>query len=222
MSETTRRYTIDRRPRVQPGMSKADFDAAVYGRTFPALDGGTVTQGHADWCAKHGHATHKVDGELASMYCIRCGAPLPEAADEADELAGMAAAVEGIDFSAAVEKAAALIASRSEREAEAKLDELELTDSAALGELAALRVAARITLVVADYQPSNHRGSLPTVRFRTIEGDGVAARLPFGRGIRPRIGQTVTFTAKRVHDRGADAFGGRFDLDGVTDWTVQA
>lgn len=125
MSETTRRYTIDRRPRVQPGMSKADFDAAVYGRTFPALDGGTVTQGHADWCAKHGHATHKVDGELASMYCIRCGDPLPDAEAPADELAGMAAAVEGIDFSAAVEKAAALIASRSEREREAKLDELE-------------------------------------------------------------------------------------------------
>lgn len=39
---------------------------------FPALEGRTVTQGHADVCATRGHATHTVAG-VAQSECPRCG-----------------------------------------------------------------------------------------------------------------------------------------------------
>lgn len=39
---------------------------------YPALEGRTVTQGHADYCQAHGHATHNQDG-VAQPHCPRCG-----------------------------------------------------------------------------------------------------------------------------------------------------
>ena len=49
-----------------------------FGMSFPAISGGVVTQGHADYCAAHGHATHTVhkqDGTVhfVSPNCPRCG-----------------------------------------------------------------------------------------------------------------------------------------------------
>lgn len=46
--------------------------AMHFRNTFPALAGETVTQGHADACAEHGHATHKIDGVIQPR-CPRCG-----------------------------------------------------------------------------------------------------------------------------------------------------
>lgn len=43
-----------------------------YSRSYPITSGTTVTQGHADWCAAHGHATVLHDGEPAP-WCPRCG-----------------------------------------------------------------------------------------------------------------------------------------------------
>ena len=42
-------------------------------KSFPILTGDVVTQGHANYCAEHGHATHKVDG-VDTGVCPRCGA----------------------------------------------------------------------------------------------------------------------------------------------------
>jgi hypothetical protein len=50
---------------------------ADYSRSFPAATPGeVVTQGHANWCRDHGHATHKVDG-VTQIHCPRCGDLLP-------------------------------------------------------------------------------------------------------------------------------------------------
>lgn len=55
-------------------MSTTDSRRKAFGMTFPALNGETVQQGHADYCAEHGHAKHRdVDGNV-SAYCPRCGA----------------------------------------------------------------------------------------------------------------------------------------------------
>lgn len=35
-------------------------------------NGETVLQGHANYCAEHGHARHLVDG-VDQGYCPRCG-----------------------------------------------------------------------------------------------------------------------------------------------------
>jgi len=35
-----------------------------------------VTEGHAAYCAEHGHATHTIDGVIQA-YCPRCGDNLP-------------------------------------------------------------------------------------------------------------------------------------------------
>ncbi len=40
--------------------------------SFPAINGEVVTQGHADYCAEHGHASHTV-GTDVSPNCPRCG-----------------------------------------------------------------------------------------------------------------------------------------------------
>lgn len=47
-----------------------------FAMTFPALNGEVVTQGHADYCAANGHATHKIDGAIQDR-CPRCGDLLP-------------------------------------------------------------------------------------------------------------------------------------------------
>ncbi|WNN95996.1 hypothetical protein SEA_HIRKO_46 [Arthrobacter phage Hirko] len=39
---------------------------------YPALNYGTVTQAHADYCAEHGHATY-TNGTDVSPWCPRCG-----------------------------------------------------------------------------------------------------------------------------------------------------
>lgn len=39
---------------------------------MPASDFGVVTQGHADYCARNGHAIHKLGGRITSL-CPRCG-----------------------------------------------------------------------------------------------------------------------------------------------------
>jgi hypothetical protein len=39
---------------------------------FPALNGETVTEAHAAFCAERGHATHTVDG-VDTGVCPRCG-----------------------------------------------------------------------------------------------------------------------------------------------------
>lgn len=44
----------------------------AYARDMAALNGTTVTQGHADYCEANGHAVHTVDGEVQPM-CPRCG-----------------------------------------------------------------------------------------------------------------------------------------------------
>ena len=61
----------------------------AHAMSYPALEGRPVTQGHADYCARRGHATHVEDGVL-SPFCPRCGAntaprdvvPMSEAEDE--------------------------------------------------------------------------------------------------------------------------------------------
>jgi hypothetical protein len=50
-----------------------------FAMTFPALNGEVVTQGHADYCAANGHASHTVvnstgDVTDSSAHCPRCGA----------------------------------------------------------------------------------------------------------------------------------------------------
>lgn len=44
----------------------------LYANDMASLKGEVVTQGHADYCAAHGHATHTVDG-VDSGVCPRCG-----------------------------------------------------------------------------------------------------------------------------------------------------
>lgn len=49
-----------------------------FASTFPALEGGVVTQGHADYCRNNGHATNTILGTNAlpveiSERCPRCG-----------------------------------------------------------------------------------------------------------------------------------------------------
>lgn len=44
----------------------------MYAHSYPALTGETVTQGHANYCAAHGHATYTQDG-IVAPYCPRCG-----------------------------------------------------------------------------------------------------------------------------------------------------
>lgn len=74
-----------------------------YSRSFPVLTHDVVTQGHADYCAAHGHAAHTVDG-VVSPWCPRCGDSFPDdaiaadrAADErSDEIAAARAADERI------------------------------------------------------------------------------------------------------------------------------
>jgi hypothetical protein len=39
---------------------------------MPASEFGVVTQGHADYCARNGHAIHKLGGRITSL-CPRCG-----------------------------------------------------------------------------------------------------------------------------------------------------
>lgn len=57
--------------------------ASRYATSFPVLTHDAVTQGHTDYCAERGHATHTV-GEVVSPFCPRCGArPEPTPAEEA-------------------------------------------------------------------------------------------------------------------------------------------
>jgi len=49
-----------------------------FAMSFPALNGEYVLQGHVDYCAEHGHATHTVldeSGEVVTIAerCPRCG-----------------------------------------------------------------------------------------------------------------------------------------------------
>lgn len=43
-----------------------------YGMDMAAAKGQIVCQGHADYCAEHGHATHTVNGKDTGR-CPRCG-----------------------------------------------------------------------------------------------------------------------------------------------------
>lgn len=44
---------------------------SIYATSYPLVTGRPVTQGHADYCAEHGHATHKVNG-VDQGICPRC------------------------------------------------------------------------------------------------------------------------------------------------------
>lgn len=44
----------------------------TYAVSFPALNHETVTQGHVDYCATSGHATHTLAGQ-PQPRCPRCG-----------------------------------------------------------------------------------------------------------------------------------------------------
>lgn len=49
-----------------------------FAMSFPAIEGGVVMQGHADYCAANGHAKHTIlgaNGEVLEVapYCPRCG-----------------------------------------------------------------------------------------------------------------------------------------------------
>ena len=43
-----------------------------YAMSYPVLAGSTITQGHADYCQAHGHATYTENGSTAP-WCPRCG-----------------------------------------------------------------------------------------------------------------------------------------------------
>lgn len=51
----------------------AAHQARRYARSYPVLRGCAVTQGHADYCARYGHAVHTVD-DVPMPNCPRCGA----------------------------------------------------------------------------------------------------------------------------------------------------
>lgn len=71
-----------------------------FAMSFPALNGEVVMQGHADYCAEHGHATHTVEAEdgttTIAARCPRCG-DLLEAPSNPDQTreAAVRAALEG-------------------------------------------------------------------------------------------------------------------------------
>jgi hypothetical protein len=46
---------------------------STYATDYRAIDGGTwaILQGHADYCAEHGHAAYTVDG-VVRYWCPRC------------------------------------------------------------------------------------------------------------------------------------------------------
>ena len=44
----------------------------MYALSYPAVTGGTVTQGHADYCQSNGHAAYVIDG-VDQGFCPRCG-----------------------------------------------------------------------------------------------------------------------------------------------------
>ncbi|QGJ88212.1 hypothetical protein PBI_STANNES_40 [Mycobacterium phage StAnnes] len=46
---------------------------SIYGMDMAAANGTTVKQGHANYCAEHGHGRHVVDG-VDQGVCPRCGA----------------------------------------------------------------------------------------------------------------------------------------------------
>lgn len=46
----------------------------VFGMTFPAIDGGVITEGHRKYCAEFKHATYTIDG-VDTPNCPRCGEP---------------------------------------------------------------------------------------------------------------------------------------------------
>ena len=54
-----------------------------YANECPILTGDTVTQGHADYCAEHGHATYTQNGK-AVPWCPRCGDNLPSSSGATD------------------------------------------------------------------------------------------------------------------------------------------
>jgi hypothetical protein len=62
-----------------PDAANARIKPSYFAMSFPALNGEVVMQGHADYCAEHGHATHTVkraDGvtHFVAINCPRCGA----------------------------------------------------------------------------------------------------------------------------------------------------
>lgn len=67
------------------------MSTSTYAKTYPALSGQPVTQGHADHCAERGHAFHTIAGEVQD-HCPRCGElvtsePLSRCADEGHPMA---------------------------------------------------------------------------------------------------------------------------------------
>jgi hypothetical protein len=52
-----------------------------YGMDMAAAKGEIVCQGHADYCAEHGHAKHTVDG-VDTGRCPRCGVRTIPASEE--------------------------------------------------------------------------------------------------------------------------------------------
>lgn len=55
-----------------------------YSLSYPAINGETVTEGHAAYCAKNGHAAHKVDG-VELTHCPRCGSVKDNSNDDNTE-----------------------------------------------------------------------------------------------------------------------------------------
>jgi len=52
---------------------------------MPALEGRVITEGHADFCATNGHATHTLNG-VAQTHCPRCDALLTLPVTSTDEI----------------------------------------------------------------------------------------------------------------------------------------
>lgn len=65
--------------------TESDRNLNLFAMSFPVVNGEPVMQGHADYCAANGHATHKVDG-VQQSYCPRCGDELPLSAISTTDL----------------------------------------------------------------------------------------------------------------------------------------
>lgn len=66
----TRAALIARRD-AQADATRQDRRLRDFGKSYPALNGDPVLQGHADWCAEHGHAYHGTPE--TTTWCPRCG-----------------------------------------------------------------------------------------------------------------------------------------------------
>lgn len=63
----------------------------AFAMEMPALNGDVVTQGHADYCAENGHATHTT-GDDVSPWCPRCGHSISEGRETGGIIAALPSA----------------------------------------------------------------------------------------------------------------------------------